>query len=74
MLDHNQNDGKSDEKSMFTATNFDYCVSNGIEITATYFLLPAKASQKAFNKICGKLLCYCYPYPLKCDKLKYTVL
>ena len=43
MLDCDQNDEKNDKKSMFTATNFDYCVCNGIEIAATYFMLSTKA-------------------------------
>ena len=48
MLDCDQNDEKNDKKSMFTATNFDYCVCNGTEITATYFLVSTKAFQNAF--------------------------
>ena len=42
MHDRDQNGEKNDKKSMFTATNFDYCVCIGIESTGTYFLLSTK--------------------------------
>ena len=54
---------KNDKKSMFRATNLYYCVCNGIENTAKYFLLNTKAFQKAFWQAFQFLRDFCTPTP-----------